>query len=71
MKTLTIRRFTREFPKVLHEPLTVTRRGQMVGTWTPAQKKAPAIDLMKRLKSYCSGPLPFTGAELIREGRRR
>lgn len=71
MKTLTSRRFTRQFPKVSHEPLTITSRGRVVGTWTPSEKAPPPLDMMKRLKSYCSAPLPFTGAELIREGRRR
>lgn len=71
MKTLTTRRFTREFPKVRHEPLTITDRGQVVGVWMPSDKKPASIDMMKRLKSYCSGPMPFTFAELIKEGRKR
>ncbi len=71
MRTLTTRRFTRQFGKVRHEPLTITDRGRVVGTWTPAEKEIEPLDVMRRLKSYCSGPLPFTGAQLIKEGRKR
>lgn len=71
MRTLTTRRFTRQFGKVRHEALTITDRGQVVGTWTPADQQPEPLDVMKRLKGYCSSPLPFTGADLIKEGRKR
>ncbi len=71
MRTLSTRRFTREFWKLRGEELAVTDRGRVVGTWTPASEKPQPIDYLKRVKSYCSAPLPFTGAELLRRGKKR
>jgi hypothetical protein len=71
MRALSTRKFTRDFSKVRSEPLTVTDRGEVVGVWTPAPKQLKPVDFLKRLKGYCKAPLPFTGADLLREGKKR
>lgn len=71
MRSLSTRRFTRDFSKVRREALTVTDRGQIVGVWTPRPKAPQPVDYLKRVKSYCKSPLPFTGAQLLREGKKR
>ena len=71
MKTLTTREFAHQFGKRRHEPLVITHRGQIVGTWLPADQKLEAINFAERVKEYCTAPLPFTFAKLIKEARRR
>lgn len=71
MKTVSVREFTTRFATLSHETLQVQKRRRVVGTWTPAPKNPPPLDVMKRLQQTCERPLPFTGAELIREGRKR
>jgi hypothetical protein len=71
MRALSKRRFIRDFSKVKNEPLTVTDRGHVIGTWIPMSGKPKPINYYKRLKDYCSEPLPFTFAQLLREGKKR
>jgi len=71
MRALSTRRFTRNFAKVNGEPLTVTQRGKVVGVWMTAPKHPEPLDYLKRLKTYCKAPLPFTGAKLLKEGKKR
>ena len=71
MRALTTRRFTRDFSKVRHEALTVTDRGRVLGTRTPANKTPKRVDFFKRVQEDCAAPLPFTFAELLKEGKKR
>ncbi len=71
MRTLTARSLIRNFSKVRGEELEVTLRGKVLGTWKPAAKKNQPVDYLKRVKGYCSAPLPFTFAEILREGKKR
>lgn len=70
MKTVTVRDFTTHFKNLHHSPLKVRRRGKTLGTWIPEPKLPPPLDVMKRLKQTCERPLPFTGADIIKEGRK-
>jgi hypothetical protein len=72
MQAVNIRTFTRGFPKLRYEPVTVTDRyGRAVGTWTPSPKQPKPVNFEKRVREYCAGKLPFTGADLVRDGRKR
>jgi hypothetical protein len=71
MRALSTWQFTRDFAKVRREPLTVTDRGQVLGVWTPHSNRPKPLDYFQRLKSYCKAPLPFTGAQLLRGGKKR
>ncbi len=71
MRALTTRRFTRDFAKVRHEALTVTDRGQPIGTWMPLAKKAKPVDFANRVRRDFKTKLPFTFVELLREGKKR
>ena len=71
MKTVGTREFTRHFTALRHVACVVKDRGKAVGTWTPSPKAPPPVDIMARLKTYCSGPLPFTGAEILKKGKKR
>jgi hypothetical protein len=71
MRALSTGRFTREFSKLRRERLMATDRGRVVGSWTPADRKPKPLDYLERVKGYCSGPLPFTGTELLKEGKKR
>jgi hypothetical protein len=71
VRALSTRQFTRDFPKIRSEPLMVTDRGRVLGTWTPAQGKPKPVDFLKRVKEYCTAPLSFTFAQLLKEGKKR
>ena len=71
MRTLTIRRFTRDFSMVRSEPLTVTERGRPIGTWTPRPRKPEPVNFAKRARQDFKTKLPFTFAELLKEGKKR
>jgi hypothetical protein len=71
VKTLKTREFVLRFGKWRHEPLQVTHKGRVVGTWLPADKKLDEVNFAERVREYCSAPLPFTFAKLVKEGRRR
>jgi hypothetical protein len=71
MKTIVVREFTRAFATHRNEVCQVEDRGRIVGTWTPAgEGKPPKVDFMARLKKNFKKPLPFTGAELLKEHKR-
>jgi hypothetical protein len=71
MRALTTRRFTRDFSKVRHEALTVTDRGKPIGTWQPAARKPKRVDFAQRARQDFKTKLPFTFAELLKEGKKR
>jgi hypothetical protein len=71
MKTLTTRLFTREFTKVRHEACAVTDSGKVIGTWTPVREDPEPVDFAARVRKDFSQPLPFTGAELLKAGKKR
>jgi hypothetical protein len=71
MKTLSTRHFTREFSKVRHEPWVVTESGKVIGTWTPMREQPEAIDFAARVRLDFSKPLPFTGTQLLKAGKKR
>jgi hypothetical protein len=70
MKTIVIRQFTREFRKHRNEVCQVEQDGKVLGTWTPAEETPPYVDFAARLKKHFKKPLPFTGAELLKQERR-
>ncbi len=70
MKTVSVRDFTTRFATLSHSPLKVRRRGKILGTWTPEPKAPAPLDVMKRLKQHFKQPLPFTGLEVLKEGKR-
>jgi hypothetical protein len=70
MKTVSVRDFTTHFATLGHTPLGERRRGKTLGTRTPPPKTPPPLDVMKRLKQDFKQPLPFTGADLLKEGKR-
>ena len=70
MKTIVIRQFTREFRKHRNEVCQVEQNGKVLGTWTPAEETPPYVDFAARRKKLFKKPLPFTGAELLKQERR-
>lgn len=71
VKTLTTHTFTRDFGKHKKGPCLVTSKGQLIGTWQPIAEKPDPVNFAERVKEYCSKPLPFTFAKLLKEGKRR
>jgi hypothetical protein len=71
MKTMTTRHFTRDFSKVRHESCAVTDLGKVVGTWIPAFEHPDAVDFAARVREDFEAPLPFTGTELLKSGKKR
>ena len=71
MKTINTRKFTREFPKLQREPCLVTDRGHVIGSWIPVAAKPAPMDFAKRVRQDFSRPLPFTGADLLKQGKKR
>ncbi len=72
MRAVNVRTFTRGFPKIRNEQVTVTdRRGRILGTWTPARRKPEPVDFEARAKEVCKVMSPFTAAEILKESRRR
>ena len=71
MKTVLVRDFTKRFATLSHQLLQVRKRGKVVGTWLPAPKSPEPVDVMKRLKKNFARPLPCTGAELLKAGKKR
>jgi hypothetical protein len=71
MKTLPTRRFTRDFTKFRHEPCAVTDSGKVIGTWTPVKDRPEPVDFARRVRDDFEEPLPFTGAELLKAGKKR
>jgi hypothetical protein len=71
MKTLPTRRFMRDFARVRREPCTVTDSGKVIGTWTPVKDHPEPVNFARRVRDDFARPLPFTGAELLRAGKKR
>ena len=71
MKTLTTHAFTRDFGRNKKESCLVTSKGRLIDTWQPISQKLDRVNFAERVKEYCSAPLPFTFAELLKEGKRR
>jgi antitoxin (DNA-binding transcriptional repressor) of toxin-antitoxin stability system len=77
MKRASVRDLRYDFPKVEKmlaegEPIEITKRNQVIGTLTPAQKKVVFPDFMARLKKiYGDKVLKVSGAELVRWDRDR
>ena len=71
MKTVSVREFTNRFAALSQARLQVRRRGKTLGTWTPAAQSPEPVDVMKRLRRNFTKPLPFTGLDLLRGGKKR
>jgi len=72
MKTLTTFDFVRDFPRHSKNRCVVKKRGKIVGTWTPAPQAIEPVDILKRQADIgFTKPLPFTGAELLKAGKKR
>jgi hypothetical protein len=71
MKTIVIREFTRDFAAHRNEPCQVKDRGRVVGTWIPVSEQPPEVDFAARRKKIFKRPLPFTGAQLLKESNER
>lgn len=71
MQTVSVNKFTRGFAPHRRKELLVTDRGRVIGTWTPVAATPQPVDIMARLHSYCSEPLPFAGAEIVKASRKR
>ena len=71
MKTVLVRDFLRQFARRRNEPLQVHQRGKVLGTWTPNQATPDPIDVLARAKRTCSRKLPFTGAAVLKAGKKR
>ena len=71
MKTVLVRDFLRQFAARRNEPLQVQQRGRILGTWTPSQAIPEPVDVMARAKRTCNRKLPFSGADLLKAGKKR
>jgi len=71
MKAVLVRDFLRQFAKRRNEALQVHQRGKVLGTWTPNQATPDPIDVLARAKRTCSRKLPFTGAAVLKAGKKR
>ena len=72
MKTVQSGEFTRRFRVHRREPALVKDRSKVLGTWTPAPKAIKPVDILKRQAEIgFTKPLPFTGAELLKAGKKR
>jgi len=71
MKTVSTYDFTNRFATFSHQKVQVRKRGKVVGTWLPAPKSPEPVDVMQRLKRNFTRPLPFTGAEVLKAGKKR
>lgn len=71
MKTVQAGEFTRRFRVLRREAALVKDRNKLLGTWTPAPKKAKKVDFATRVREDFSHKLPFTFAELLKAGKKR
>jgi hypothetical protein len=71
MKSITTYEFLRQFTVHRKEPCQVKARGQVVGTWLPVPKNPEPIDFAQRVRQDFKAKLPFTGAELLKAGKKR
>jgi hypothetical protein len=63
--------FIRQFGIHHREAMLVTSKGRVIGAWQPVDKKLEEVNFAQRVKEYCAKPLPFTFAQLLKEGKRR
>jgi hypothetical protein len=71
MKTIATREFLRRFKDHKKTPCLVKDRGEVLGSWTPSPSTPPPVDFAKRARQDCPEKLPFTFAELLKEGKKR
>jgi hypothetical protein len=71
MKTLLTREFTRNFSIHRSERCLVKDRGQVIGTWTPAEDYPEPVEFAQRAREDFKKKLPFTFAELLKKGKKR
>jgi len=71
MRTVLVRDFLRQFARRGNEPLQVQQRGKVLGTWIPSDSSPEPVDVLARVKRTCSRKLPFTGAEVLKAGKKR
>jgi hypothetical protein len=71
MKTVLVRDFLRQFAARRNETLQVQQRGRVLGVWTPSETAPEPVDVLARAKRSCNKKLPFTGAELLKLGKKR
>lgn len=72
VKTLTSFDFVRRFPQHSKAVCLVKKRGKILGTWQPAPKALEPADFLSRQKEDgFHEPLPFTFAQLLKEGKKR
>jgi hypothetical protein len=71
VKTISTRRFTRGFPELRHEPCLVTDRGKVIGSWSPVPNAPVPVNFAERVKEDFAHPLPFTGVDLLKAGKKR
>jgi hypothetical protein len=70
--TVSTRRFTKEFSSLRNKALRVTDRGEVVGEWKPVEKRQAPVNFLARQKACgFTKPLPFTGTELLKAGKKR
>ncbi len=71
MKMISTRRFTRGFPKLRHESCLVSDRGKVIGSWSPIPNTPAPVNFLERVKEDFTHPLPFSGADLLKAGKKR
>lgn len=72
VKTLTSFDFVRHFPQHSKGVCLVKKRGKVLGTWQPVAQTIPPADFLARQKEDgFDEPLPFTFAQLLKEGKKR
>jgi hypothetical protein len=71
MKTIATREFLRQFKRHKKDVCLVKDRGEVLGTWTPTPSTPAPVDFAKRVRQDFKEKLPFTFAELLKEGKKR
>jgi hypothetical protein len=71
MKTVLVRDFIRSFSRLRAESVRVRQRNRVLGTWIPESTAPEPVDVMERLKQDFAEPLPFTGTQLLKAGKKR
>ena len=71
MKTVQAGEFARHFRVHRREAAIVKDRRKVLGTWTPAPKAPKPVDFAARVREDFTRKLPFTGAELLKAGKKR
>ena len=71
MKTISVRDFNRHFSRHKQETCQVKDRDKVVGTWYPVPEAPKPADILARVKKEFSRKLPFTGAQILKAGKKR